>query len=69
MYDFLGVISVSNIDPCCFKRMNTRRKIGQKREGATVGGNQGPPKAPTEGVAMPVNPAGFTDAELRESLA
>ena len=45
--------------------MNTRRTIGQRREGATVGGNQGPPKAPTEGVVMPVNPPSLTDVEVR----
>ena len=49
--------------------MNTRRKIGQKREGATVGGNQGPPKAPTEGVAIFVNPAGLIYPEVRAYFA
>ena len=68
MYYFLGVMSVSNINPCCFQRMNTRRTIGQMRGGADAGGNQVPPQAPTEGVAMPVNQAGLSDVEVRASL-
>ena len=31
-------------------------------------GNKYPPQAPAEGVSMPVNPAGLTDAEVRASL-
>ena len=37
--------------------------------GAAVGNNLVPPQAPAEGVAMPVNSAGLTDAEVRASLA
>lgn len=61
-------MSVSKIE-CCLQRMNTRRTIGQKRGVATAGDNQVPPQAPAEGVAMPVNPAGLTDAEVSASLA
>ena len=32
-------------------------------------GNQNPPHSPAEGVAMPVNPARLTDAEVRAYLA
>ena len=49
--------------------MNTRRNIGQKRGVAVVGDNQVPHQAPAKGVAILVNPAGLTDAEVRESLA
>ena len=49
--------------------MNTRRRIGQRRRGAAAGSNQVPPHAPVEGVAMPVNPVGLTDAKVREYLA
>ena len=48
--------------------MNTRRVIGQRRGGAVAGYNQAPPEAPTEGVAMPINPAGLIDGEVRASL-
>ena len=50
-------MSVSNINYYCFQRS------------AAAGGNQVPPQAPTEGVAILVNPAGLTDAEVWESLA
>ena len=69
MYNFLGFMNVSNINSCCFHRMNTRRKICQRREGAATGANQVPPQAPAKGVVMIVNPAGLTDAEVRASLA
>ena len=49
--------------------MNTRRDIGQGRGAADVRDNQVPPQAPSEGVDMPVNCAGLTDAEVRASLA
>ena len=62
-------MSVSNINPCCFQRMNTWRTKGLRRVGATTRGNQNPPQAPAEGVAMLVNPAGLTDAEVRAYLA
>ena len=61
-------MSVSKIE-CCLQRMNTRRTIGQRRGVATAGDNQLPPKAPAEGVDMPINPVGLTDAEVRLSLA
>ena len=63
MSNFLGVMRVSNINPCCFQRINTRITICQRRGGEAAGGNQVPPQAPAEGVAMSVNPAGLTDAE------
>ena len=37
--------------------------------GEAVGNNLVPPQAPAEGVDMPVNSAGLTDAEVRASLA
>ena len=66
MSNFLGVMRVSNINPCCFQKINTRRTIGQRRGGAAAGVNQVPPQAPAEGVAMPVNPAGLIDVEKSE---
>ena len=48
--------------------MNTRRTIGQRRGGVAAGGKQVPPQAPAEGVAMPVNQDGLTNAEERASL-
>ena len=62
-------MNVSNINPCCFQRMNTRRTKVLRTGGAATRGNQHPPQAPAEGVAMPVNPARLTDAEVRASLA
>ena len=52
-----------------FQRMNSRSDIGQKRGGAVAVGNQDPLQALSEGVAMLVNPAGLTDAEVRASLS
>ena len=49
--------------------MNTRRTIGQRTAEVVAEGNQVPPHAPVEGVAMPVNPVGLTDAKVRISLA
>ncbi|XP_069155274.1 uncharacterized protein [Solanum lycopersicum] len=49
--------------------MNTWRTKGRRTGAAAARGNQNPPQAPAEGVAMPVNPAGLTDAEVRASLA
>ena len=49
--------------------MNYRKTIGQRKGGGVDGGKQVPPQAPAEGVAMPVNPVGFTNAEVRTSLA
>ena len=60
----IGFMNVSNINAFCFHRMNTRRTIGQRR-----GDNQVPSQAPAEGVVMPVNPAGLTDAEVQAYLA
>ena len=62
-------MNVSNINPCCFLRMNTWRAKGRRWGGAAVRGNQNPPQALTEGVTMPVNPAGLNDAEMRAYLA
>ena len=53
---FLGVMSLPNINPNCFYKLNTRRVIGQWRGGAV------------EGVVVPINPTVLIDAELRESL-
>ena len=66
--DFPYVMSMSNINPCCFQKINTRRTIGQRRGGVAAGGNQVPPQASVEGVAMTVNPAGLTDSEVRAYL-
>ena len=55
-------MSVSNISPYYFQRINTRRIVAQRREGAAAGNNQVPPQASDEGVVMLVNPAGLTDA-------
>ena len=61
-------MNVSNINPCCFQRMNTwRTKSLRNRSRSSY--NQNPPQAPVEGVAMLVNPARLTDAEVRASLA
>ena len=49
--------------------MNTWRTKGLRTGVAAARGNQNPPQAPAERVAMPVNPAGLTDAEVRASLA
>ena len=62
-------MNVSNINPCCFQRMNTWRTKGLRTGAATARCNKNPPQAPAEGVAMPVNPARLTDAEVRASLA
>ena len=62
-------MKVSNINPCCFQRMNTWRTKGRRTGAAAARGNQNPPQAPVEGVAMPVNPARMNDAEVRASLA
>ena len=68
MFEFLGVMNVSDINPCCFNRMNTRRTMGLRTGAAPARGDQNPPQAPPERVAMPVNPAGLTDTEARASL-
>ena len=49
--------------------MNTWRTKGLRTGAATARCNKNPPQAPAEGVAMPVNPARLTDAEVRASLA
>lgn len=36
-----------------------------RRGGEVAGKNHDPPQAPVEGVAMPVNPGGFTDAKVQ----
>ena len=51
--NFLGVMSVSNINSYCLRKMNTRSNAGQRRGAAVGRGNQVPPKAPYEVVAMP----------------
>ena len=61
-------MNVANINLFCFQRMNTSRCMGQRKRGAAAGGNQDPPQAPAEGVAMPVNQDGLTNAEERASL-
>ena len=45
------------------------RTIGQWRGGAASGDNNVPPQAPAEGLAMPVNPAILTDADVWSCLA
>ena len=62
-------MNVSNINPCCFQRLNTWRTKGLRTGAPAARGNQNPPQAPVEGVAKPVNPARLTDAEVRASLA
>ena len=62
-------MNVSDINPCCFQRMNTWRTKGLRTGAAAARGNQNPPQAPAEGVAMPVNQARLSDAEVRASLA
>ena len=62
-------MSISNINTFVFQKMNMRRTIGQRREGAAFGDNQVPTWAPLEGVAMPFNLARLTDAEVRTSPA
>ena len=64
-------MNVSNVNPCCFQRMNTWRTKGLRTGAGVVAtrGNRNPPHAPAEGVAMPVNPARLTDAEVSASLA
>ena len=62
-------MSVSKINTCCYHRMKTKRTICQRRGGEDAGTNQVPPQSPAEGVAMPVNRAGLTDAEVQASLA
>lgn len=49
--------------------MNTWGTKGLRTGAAAARGNQNPPQAPAEGVAVPVNPVGLTDAEVRASLA
>ena len=48
--------------------MNTRRNAGRGSGEAIAGCNQVPPQALAVWVAMPVNPAGLTDAEVRIAL-
>ena len=62
-------MNVSNINPCFFQRMNTWRTKCLRKGGAATRGNQNPPQAPAERVAIPVNPAGLTDGEVRASPA
>ena len=69
MFDFHHVMSVSNIIPFCLQRMMTSRFIGPRRGVAAVGDNQVPPQSLAEGVAIPVNPTGLTNVEVRASLA
>ena len=60
---------MSNINPCFFQRMNTRRTLGQRRGGGAAGGNQVQPQDQNEGVDISVNPTRLTDTEVRASLA
>ena len=62
-------MNVSNINLVVFQRMNTWRTKGRRTGGAAARGNQNPAQAPVEGVAMLVNPARLTDAEVRASLS
>ena len=62
-------MNMSDINPCCFQRRNSWRTKGLRTGAAVVRGNQNPPQALAEVVAMPVNPAGLTDAELSACLA
>ena len=59
---------VSNSNSYFFHKMNTRGNASHERVGPAAEGNHVPPQAPVEGVAKPVNPAGLTNAEVREYL-
>ena len=48
--------------------MNTRRNASKRVVEATAWGNQAPPQAPTTGVQVSINPATFTDKEVRATL-
>ena len=61
-------MNMSDINPCCFQRRNSCRTNGLRTGAAAVRGNQNPSQALAEGVAMPVNPAGLTNVEVRASL-
>ena len=41
--------------------MNRRTNTGKRVEEVAAGGNQDPPKVPTAGVKVPVNPSALTD--------
>ena len=45
--------------------MNSRRAFCQRRGVEAIGDNHVSFQAPAEGVAMPINLAGLTDAEVR----
>ena len=61
-------MNVSNINPYSFQIMNTWRTKGLRTGVAAAKGNQNPPQALVEGVAISVDPVGFIDAEVRASL-
>ena len=48
--------------------MNTWRTKVQRTGVGAARGNQNPPQASVKGVAIPVDPVGFIDAEVRASL-
>ena len=48
--------------------METRRNTGQGKGRAAAGGNQVPPQALADGVAIPLSQAGLTEAEVRTAL-
>ena len=60
---------VSNIIPLLFLENKYLENHWSERGGAAADDNQVPPQAPVEAMAMPVNPAGLTNAYVRESLA
>ena len=49
--------------------MNTIRNVGRERGEAAAGDNRVLLQAQVEGVAMPVNPAGLIDVEVRTALS
>ena len=53
----------------CFSQFKARSNAGKGRGGASARGNQFPPHAPAKGVAMQVNLAGLTNAEVWTALA
>ena len=59
---------VSNSNSYFFHKMNTRGNASHERVGPAAEGNHVPPQAPVEGVAMPLKPAGLSNAEVRAYL-
>ena len=60
---------MSDINPCCFQRMNSLGNKDMRKGAATARGNQNRPQTPDEGVNMQVNPTGLSDADVGASLA